>query len=144
MDTIGIGAGLGAFGFWVFIATCVVAGIWDGVRKRETQHETLRRAIESGQASDAELMEKLLALSGGANSHLDRDLEIAGYIMIFIAPGLAVLGIFVSQVAEDALMPLLGTSVLVGFIATGLLMAARVYRRRYKEDYPSAASHSRS
>jgi hypothetical protein len=143
MDTIGIGAGLGALGFWAFIATCVIAGIWDGVRKRDAQHETLRRAIESGQANDSELMEKLLALSGGANSHIDRDLEISGYIMLFISPGLAVLGLFLGQIAEKALMALLGTSVLVGFIAFGLLIAARVYRRRYKEDYPSASNQAK-
>ena len=30
-----MGAGIAAFGFWLFIAAAVVGGIWEGVRKRE-------------------------------------------------------------------------------------------------------------
>ena len=56
--------GLAAFGFWMFIAAAAVGGIWDGVRKRDAQHETLRRLIESGKQPDPELIDKVLAVSG--------------------------------------------------------------------------------
>ena len=51
MEGISVSEGLAALGFWTFIAAIIVAGIWDGIRKREAQHETLRRMIESGQPS---------------------------------------------------------------------------------------------
>ena len=44
----GFGAGLAALAFWGFIAAIVVAGIWDGAKKREAQHETLRRMLIAG------------------------------------------------------------------------------------------------
>ena len=56
MENIGIGAGLGAMAFWIFIAAVVVASYWDGIKKRETQHETVRRAIESGNQIDEDMM----------------------------------------------------------------------------------------
>ena len=40
--------GLGALGFWLFLAAVVVAGIWFDAKKRESQQETLRRVVESG------------------------------------------------------------------------------------------------
>jgi hypothetical protein len=43
-----MGAELGAFGFWLFIAAVIVAGVWYGICEREAQHETLRRLIDSG------------------------------------------------------------------------------------------------
>ena len=41
--------GLAAFGFWMFIAAVSLGGIWDGIRKREAEHETVRR-IAQGEA----------------------------------------------------------------------------------------------
>jgi hypothetical protein len=121
---MGIGAGLAAIGFWGFVAIVVVAGIWFYVRKRESEHETLRLMMQSGQAIDQELMSKILSASGGKD-RLDRDLRVSGLIMLFIAPGLALLGWFVSQQAAAALSPLLGVAALVLCIAIGLLIAAK-------------------
>ena len=52
--------GLAALGFWLFVAAAAVAGIWDGVRRRDAEHETLRRMIESGKQPSPELVDKLL------------------------------------------------------------------------------------
>ncbi|HJM49325.1 MAG TPA: DUF6249 domain-containing protein [Alphaproteobacteria bacterium] len=124
MQGMGIGAGLAAIGFWGFVAIVVVAGIWFYVRKRESEQETLRLMMQSGQAIDQELMSKILSASG-AKDHLDRDLRISGLIMLFIAPGLALLGWFVSQQTAAALLPLLGVAALILCIAVGLLVAAK-------------------
>ncbi len=130
MQGMGIGAGLAAIGFWGFIATTVVAGIWFAVRQREAQQETLRRLLESGQAIDPELMNKIV--SAGGNDHIDRDLRVSGLIMLSVAPGLAILGWFIGQIAAAALMPLLGTAALVLCIAVGLLVAAKSAGAREK------------
>lgn len=128
MQEIGLGAGLAALGFWLFIAAVVAAGIWDGIRKRDAQHETLRRLIESGQPLDQKLVDKLL----GLDKRPDQDLRAAALICFGIAPGLAILGWLISLQTEDALLPLLGTALLVACIGAGLLLAARTLQRSYE------------
>ncbi len=90
--------GLAAFGFWMFIAAATVGGIWDGIRKRDAEHETLRRIIESGKQPDQQLMDKLL----GYNKAPERDLKVAGLIVLFVAPGLAVMGWLIGDDADHA------------------------------------------
>jgi hypothetical protein len=137
MEDMGIGAGLGAIGLWSFIAVVIVAGIWDGIRKREAQHETLRRMIESGQPIDQALMDKLL----GGSKRLDLDLKVSGLIVLFVAPGLALLGWFISRQSAEWLLPMLGVSALVGCVSIGLLVASKVIGRSYREDDASAPNH---
>jgi len=121
--------GLAAFGFWMFVAAAVVAGVWDGIRKREAEHETLRRILESGKQPDQQLMDKLV----GQNKEPERDLKVAGLIVIFVAPGLAVMGLFLGTLNSNALTALLGVSLLVAFVGLGLLAAAN-YMKKSRED----------
>lgn len=122
--------GLAAFGFWMFIAAVSVGGIWDGVRKREAEHETLRRMIESGKTPDQALVDKLL----GHKKDPARDLKVAGLIVLFVAPGLAFLGWIIGLDEPDAIMPLFGVAGLVGFVGIGLLVAARFLERATQSD----------
>ena len=134
MENLGTGAGLAALGFWLFVASIVFIGVWDNIRKRDAQHETLRRAIESGQPIDDEMVDKLLAITGGSRS-LARDLKVSGLIMLFLAPGLIAFGWFLSfSVEQSLLMVMAGVAALVGLIAIGLLVAAFVVERWYRED----------
>lgn len=129
MEHIGTGAGLGALGFWLFIASVIAAGVWYDIRRREAQHETLRRIVESGQPIDDAVLDKVLALTSG-NRDLARDLKISGLIMVFLAPGLVALGWLLSIAVEaNLLLIMLGVAALVAFIAAGLLIASRVARR---------------
>jgi len=124
--------GLAALGFWLFVAAAAVGGIWDGVRKRDAEHETLRRLIESGREPDQELVDKLL----GSKKQPARDLKVAGLIVIFVAPGLALMGWVMSLGEKDVLMPLLGVAGLVAFVGIGLLTAAGFLKRAAQEDAP--------
>ncbi len=126
---VGIGAGLGVLGFWAFIAAIVIGGMWYSIREKESQQETLRRIIESGQPVDQALIDRIFG-----SKRLDRDLKIAGLITLFTAPGLAVLGWFISLLSEPWLLPMLGVSVLVAFVGAGLLAAARFAERSYRDD----------
>ena len=128
--------GLAAFGFWMFIAAATVAGIWDGIRKREAEHETLRRMIEAGKQPDPETIDKLL----GHKKQPARDLKVAGLIVSFVAPGLAVMGFIISLSGKNALMPLLGVAALVGFVGAGLLTAAKFLERANRSDSADISS----
>jgi len=134
----GLGAGLAAFAFWGFIAAVVVGGIWYSIREKETQHETLRRIIESGQKVDERLVEKIV----GSDRVVHRDLRIGGMITLSTAPGLAILGWFLGRVSEQALTALLGVAGLVGCVGIGLLVAASVAERSYRENNPSSADRN--
>lgn len=125
MDLNTLGGGLAALGFWGFVAAIVVAGMWYDVRKREAQHETLRRMIESGQTADRELVDKLV----GGSKHAHRDLMVAGLILLAAAPGIAVLGWLLSYLAAWTLLPLIGVAALLLCIGTGLLIASRAVER---------------
>ena len=124
--------GLAALGFWLFVAAAAVGGIWDGVRKRDAEHETLRRLIESGREPDQELVDKLL----GNTKKPARDLTVAGLIVIFVAPGLALMGWVLSLQGKEVLTPLLAVAGLVAFVGIGLLTAARFLKRADQQDTP--------
>lgn len=115
-------AGMAAIAFWAFVASCVVGGIWYAIRERQAQHETLRRIIESGRDVDAELIDRIM----NAGGQPDRDLKIGGYITLAAAPGLVVLGWFLSAINDKVLTALLGVAGLVFFVGIGLLIAAKV------------------
>lgn len=130
----GLGAGLAALAFWGFLAAVVVGGIWYGLRERQAQFDTLARIIESGQKIDEALVDRVL----GSDKQFDRNLKVGGLIALFAAPGVAILGWFISKIAEEALFPLLGVSALAIFVGAGLLVASKVAERRSRIDDASA------
>ena len=129
-----VAAGLGALGFWIFIGAIVVAGIWFDVRRRESQQETLRRVVESGKPVDSAMIDKLVK-AGGVQSRTDRDLTVSGLIVIFLAPGIAVLGWFLAKLRPEVMSVMLGVAILLGLLGIGLLVAGKVAERWYKEDH---------
>lgn len=137
MDINSSGAGLAALGFWMFIAVAVAAGVWDSIRRREAEHETLRRIIESGQDLDNEMIQKVLALTG-ENPHLAKDMKITGIILFGVAPGLAILGWVLSLIASyKILLVMLGVAGLVLCIGLGMFAAAS-YAERTEDDEVSS------
>ncbi|MGI9203496.1 MAG: DUF6249 domain-containing protein [Woeseiaceae bacterium] len=128
-----VAASFGALGFWLFLAAVVVGGIWFDARKRESDQETLRRLVESGQQIDAAVIDKILAASGG-RARIDRDLKVSGLIVLFVAPGLAILGWFLGKLEEKLFGVMLGVALLVFFVGIGLLVAGKISERWYHED----------
>ena len=140
MQSFTLGAGLASLAFWGFIAAVVVAGIWFDIRKREAQHETVRRIVESGKAIDEELMDKLLSLGSGKTERLDRGFKITGLIMLPTAVGLAVFGLIMGTQFPQAQLPLLGAAALVACIGLGFLLTANIARRWYVQDQGSSSN----
>ena len=138
MGDLGLGAGLSALAFWGFVASCVVAGIWNGIRKRDAQHETVRRMIESGHPIDQALMEKLSLVSGDGNRRHDRDFYVTGLWLLPVAPGLAILALFLGSLEPEALPAILGAAALVACMAIGALVAGKITERWYAADRDSA------
>src|SRR5262245_36835905 len=129
----GFGAGLAALAFWGFIAAIVVAGIWDGARKREAQHETLRRMIESGKPVDEALMLRLMV---GEPKRPDRDLAVGAIVLFSIAVGLALLAAILGQPG------VIGAAGICACIAAGLLGASVYVRRAQAADDARASRRS--
>ncbi len=133
MENIGTGAGLAAAGFWLFIAATIAVGVWDGIRKRDAQHETLRRAIESGQPLDDELVNKLLSLTGNGKN-LARDLKVGGLIFLSLAPGLVLMGYILSVALATELLGIMSAVAgLILCLSVGFLVAAAVVDRGYHD-----------
>ena len=124
---------LGAFGFWMFLAIVVAAGIWGSNKKRESEHETLRRILESDKKLDEGVVEKVLQ-AGTGNEELERDLRVGGLITLGVAPGLFLFGWILSLTLEPKLFQIMaGVSVLVLFVSLGLLGAAHMVGKRYRQ-----------
>jgi hypothetical protein len=134
MQDMGLGAGLAALAFWGFIAVAVLGGIWDGIRKREAQQETLRRLIESGQHIDKEVLDTLLLQSEDANKRHDRDFRITALWILPVSAGMAVFGLIFGQFYPKVLGPLLGVSGLLATLGIGYLVAAKIAGRWYPAD----------
>jgi nitrate/nitrite transporter NarK len=137
MEQFGFGAGLASIAFWGFLATAVVAGVWDNIRKRDAQHETVRRMIESGQKLDQDLLDKLMSISSGERRRLDRDIKVAALYVLPVAAGLAVFGLVLGSMYPTARIPLLGVAAMLACIGAGFLVAARVLARWYEDENSS-------
>ena len=74
-------------------------------------------------------MDKVL----GGDRQVHRDLRIGGLIVLCAAPGMALLGWFISRIAEPALMPLLGVAALMVFVGIGLLAASRAAEKASRD-----------
>ena len=133
MLEVGLGAGLAALAFWGFVAAVVVAWMWDGIRKRDAQHETVRRIIESGQPVDEALMKQLSLVSDSENTRHDRDFIITAMWVLPVAPGLAVMAFILSSMTPDVLAPLLGAAALVACLGIGFLVAGKISARWYED-----------
>lgn len=134
MENLGLGAGLAALAFWGFVAVAVLASVWNGIRKREAQHETVRRLIESGQPIDQELLEKLSLANGDEDRRPDREFHITALWVLPVAPGLAIMALILGMAVPDALFPLLGAAGLLACLGVGWLVAAKIAGRWYAVD----------
>ena len=132
MEDLGIGAGLAALAFWGFIAAAVVGSYWDAIRKRETQHETIRRAIESGQPLDEEMMEKLTALNSSGSGRVDRDFKVAALWILPISAGMVVFAFFLGFLEPQARTVMLGVAGLLAVLGIGFFLAAKYTERWYQ------------
>jgi hypothetical protein len=123
-------AGLGALGFWIFITAIIVGGMWYDARRKESQQETLRRIVESGQEVDPAVIDRVIGV--GESEKLARDLKVGAYVVLPLSPGMALMAVFMGMIAPEPRAALFGVAILMAFIGTGLLMAAKMVERHYE------------
>ena len=124
--------GIGALGFWLFLAAVVVGGMWFDSKKRETQQETLRRVVESGQRIDEAMITKLMNATEDSESS-EGDLKIGGIITMFAAFGLVALGWFLGRLNDQIFEVMLGVGALALIVGIGLYVAGIMSDRWNRE-----------
>lgn len=134
MQDIGLGAGLATLAFWGFVATAVVAGVWDNIRKREAKHETMRRLLESGQKIDTDLMEKLVTVTDDKSERPDRIFFITGLWVLPVSVGLAVFGLVMGHFYPKVYGPLLGVAAMLAVLGLGFILASKITGRWYTDN----------
>ncbi len=75
-------------GLWVMIAVISVAVVWGGVQTRRDTHETIRRAIDNGQALDPRVISSLAKPERSSESDLR-----SGVTFTALAIGFALCGL---------------------------------------------------
>jgi hypothetical protein len=105
-----LAAGLAALGFWLFVTAVVVAGVWAMVRRREMQNQLVQRLLESGQAIDQAMLDRILPPRSSART--------AGFVLVVLGICIAAMGF-----AADTSYPI------VALGALAFLCGAYVWRK---------------
>jgi hypothetical protein len=126
-----LAAAIGAVAFWLFVATCVVAGVASSVLRHREAQKTIRQAIEKGQTLDPATLDVLLR-SDRPPPPKPQDsrafLLFGGIMLLAVGAGLGAIGFFLSVNDPKALYPGLGAGSLVGMLGVGLLVVRAMIR----------------
>jgi hypothetical protein len=119
--------------FWICLAAVIIVGALNSRRTVELRHETLRAMLEKGEKLDESVLQTLLkpndpykSMSGKPGDGY-RAMRVIGTLLLFLAPGLALLLILVgySQGNQTPQIVGIGVGSLVALIGTGLHFASR-------------------
>lgn len=120
--------------FLAFVTVCAVAGIVADYKKRQAALQPLRAAIERGQQLDPALVERLMAPEPSSGI-APMGLLVGGIIASAAGIGTVILSVFLAQVEQNALYPVMGGGIVLLCIGAGLIVAARAVER-YRERHP--------
>ncbi|MFZ1904557.1 MAG: DUF6249 domain-containing protein [Steroidobacteraceae bacterium] len=125
-----------AIAVFVFCAIATVAGVVGDYKKRQAAMGPLRAAVERGQPIDPAVIERLMAPEprSGINP---LSLRVAGIVVIASGIGVAILSVFLSQLAgTGVLYPVMGVGVVCICVGLGLMVAARTVERHRERQLP--------
>jgi len=110
--------------FFLFVFGVVAVGMWRRLMVERERQQTIRLALEKGQALDPALVEKMMAPPSSRAPYNPFAWPIG---ILSAGVGLAVFGIFMRQIEDDAFWPLAGSGAMVAIVGAGLLLS--VYLR---------------
>ena len=129
---------LGVVAFWTFVAAAVVMSMWRKKHSEAMRHETVRLMIEKDRKFDEEQLAKLLnpapppvpewLIHRHKPGEGYRVLRIFGTIMMFVALGLAIAGIWrgmVLGIHEESVLGIATAIPIVAMVGAGLFAASR-------------------
>jgi len=129
-----------AIAFLAYLAVCAVAGIVADYKKRQAALEPVRAALERGQPVDPAIVERLMAPEARGAGFNPSHLRACGIITVALGIGVAILAVFLAQVAGSAaLYPILGAGIVVVCLGAGLIIAARALETHARGTHTPAA-----
>ena len=109
--------------FFLAVFGIVAISMWRRLHVERERQQTIRLAIERGQALDAALVEKMLAppVTKPSNPFTWPTAILSAGL------GLGVFSLFMRQIEEDAFWPLMGSGSMIAIIGAGLFLNAYLH-----------------
>jgi predicted membrane metal-binding protein len=109
--------------FFLAVFGIVAMTMWRRLHVERERQQTIRLAIEKGQPLDPALVEKMMSPPATKVSN-----PFTWPVAILSSGvGLAVFGLFMRQIEEDAFWPLLGSGSMIAIIGAGLFLNAYLH-----------------
>jgi uncharacterized membrane protein YdjX (TVP38/TMEM64 family) len=111
--------------FFLAVFGIVAIGMWRRLHVERERQQTIRLAIEKGQPLDPALVEKMMSPPATKVSN-----PFTWPVAILSSGvGIAVFGLFMRQIEEEAFWPLMGTGCMIAIIGAGLFLNAYLRER---------------
>lgn len=123
------------FGFWLFLATVVVAVTWSSIHRRRTKHDMLKLVMEKEEQITPELIDRIMGEKSEPTITVpvSMKLNIVGVITMLSGIGLLVLSYFIGIHDAESRLGLLGTGAFVILISLGILFASVQVKKQIED-----------
>lgn len=108
-------------GLFAAIAAMVLVPAWLKSRDRRDMQETVRLALDKGQALPAELIEAIANAARGRIATAHTDLR-TGVIWLAVAAGVATFGWMIGFEDQEAVYPIIGLAAVPGFLGLAFVI----------------------
>jgi hypothetical protein len=123
--------------FWLATAAVIIVATLNSRRNVELKHETIRAMLEKGEKVDESVLQTLLKPNdpyktmGGKPGDGYRAMRVIGTLLLFLAPGLALLLILAGYSQNNHTPQVVGIGVgsLIALVGAGLHFATRYVDR---------------
>lgn len=120
---------LGPMFFFLAVFGIVAVTMWRRLSVERERQQTIRLAIERGQALDAALVEKMLAPPPSRPARPPSNPFTWPVAITSTGVGLGAFSLFMFQIEPDAFWPIMGMASMVAIIGLGLFFNAYYYSR---------------
>ncbi|HEX3471288.1 MAG TPA: DUF6249 domain-containing protein [Silvibacterium sp.] len=133
MHPLAIGNAIAVAATLLAIAGVLIAIITSNQKKHRAKLDFLRAAMERGVELNAELIDKVMhpnrTAAGRQPLSRGQGARTTGILVIAFGVGYAIFAFFISAIAPDARLPMLGVACMFGCVGIGLLVVSWVLQR---------------